>query len=284
MEEAVEEIGVRDEVGKDLLDRDPPAGALVDAEKDLRHPAEREPADDRIVVDPLRCRRAAAFGHGFGILRGYTPAAVTHRPPAPPALAVLDVGFHRHPDLAPRRVLACIDATGRRAVPFRYGAPGTGAGARHRTMLLAAGSGRASASSRPRRGPRSSRESRGGRARSRAAIVRAFRWLVAHAERFGIRVVLCPLGDDAERRGDKSEVPALVAALAARRVVVVAAAGWDPANEVVSPARSPHAIGVGGWDVADDRPARGPRVGVVEGFLKPDFLAPAVPPAVPCLF
>jgi subtilisin family serine protease len=209
---------------------------------------------------------------------------VTTRSPAPAALAVLDVGFHRHPDLAARRVLACIDATGRRAVPFRYGAPGTGAEHGTRTMLLAAGSGRASGLVSP--APRSPvvlvKVGEGGRV-PRAAIVRAFRWLVSHAERFGIRVVLCPLGDDAERRGDKSEVPALVATLAARRVVVVAAAGWDPANEVVSPARSPHAIGVGGWDVADDRPARGPRVGVVEGFLKPDFLAPAVPLDVPCL-
>ena len=76
----------------------------------------------------------------------------------------------------------------------------------------------------------------------RAAIVRAFRWLLAHGGRWGIRVVLCPFGDDPEIRGEKSEVPALVAALAARGLVVVAAAGWDPANEVISPARSPRAI------------------------------------------
>ena len=74
VEEAVEEVGVRDEVGEDLLDRDPAAGALVDTEKDLRHPAEREPADDRVVVDPLR-RRRAAFGHDPGILRG--PRAIS---------------------------------------------------------------------------------------------------------------------------------------------------------------------------------------------------------------
>jgi hypothetical protein len=78
-------------------------------------------------------------------------------------------------------------------------------------------------------------------------------------------------------------VPGLVADLAARGLVVVAAAGWDPANEVVSPARERGAIAVGGWDLAENRPARGPRVGLVDGVLKPDLLAPAVPLEVPCL-
>ncbi len=208
-----------------------------------------------------------------------TPTAGT-----PPALAVLDVGFFRHPDLTARRVLACVDATGRRVVPFRYGARGTGAEHGTRTLLLAAGSGRASGlvSSAPRAKVVLVKVGEGGRV-PRAAIVRAFRWLLAHGARYGIRVVLCPFGDDPERRGERSEVPALVAKLAARGFVVVAAAGWDPANEVISPARSPHAIAVGGWDVARDRPARGPRVGVVRGILKPDLLAPAVPIDVPCL-
>lgn len=205
--------------------------------------------------------------------------------PSPsPVLAVLDVGFFRHPDLTARRVLACVDVTGRRAVPFRYGAPGTGAEHGTRTALLAAGSGRASGLVSP--APRAKvvlvKVGEGGRV-PRAAIVRAFRWLLAHGDPLGIRVVLCPFGDDAERRGSRSDVPGLVAELAARGFVVVAAAGWDPANEVISPARSPHAIAVGGWDLADDRPARGPRVGLVEGILKPDLLAPAVPLEVPCL-
>ena len=201
-----------------------------------------------------------------------------------PVLAVLDVGFFRHPDLTARRVIGCFDATGRRVLPFRYGAKGTGAEHGTRTMLLAAGSGRASGLVSP--APRAKvvlvKVGEGGRV-PREAIVRAYRWLLAHAARYAIRVVLCPFGDDPEVRGVRSEVPALVEALAARGLVVVAAAGWDPANEVISPARSPHAIAVGGWDLADNRPARGPRVGVVGGVLKPDLLAPAVPLEVPCL-
>jgi subtilisin family serine protease len=203
---------------------------------------------------------------------------------SPPVLAVLDVGFYRHPDLATRRVRACVDATGRRAVEFRYGARGTGAEHGTRTLLLAAGSGHASGLVSP--APRAKvvlvKVGEGGRV-PRAAIVRAFRWLLAHAGRFGIRVVLCPFGDDPEVPGERSEVPALVAKLAANGLVVVAAAGWDPANEVISPARERGAIAVGGWDVAENRPARGPRVGVVAGILKPDLLAPAVPLDVPCL-
>jgi serine protease AprX len=204
--------------------------------------------------------------------------------PRPPVLAVLDVGFFRHPDLTARRVLLCVDVTGRRPVPFRYGANGTGAEHGTRTLLLAAGSGRASGLVSP--APRAKvvlvKVGEGGRV-PRETIVRAFRWLLAHGDRWGVRVVLCPFGDDPEVRGHRSEVPGLVAALAARGFVVVAAAGWDPANEVISPARSPHAIAVGGWDVEGNRPARGPRVGVVGGVLKPDLLAPAVPLEVPCL-
>jgi hypothetical protein len=202
----------------------------------------------------------------------------------PPVLAILDVGFFRHPDLTARRVRGCFDATGRRVVPFRYGAAGTGAEHGTRTMLLAAGSGRASGlvSPAPRAGVLLLKVGEGGRV-PRAAIVRAFRWLLAHGPHRGVRVVLCPFGDDPETRRERSEVPALVEALAARGLVVVAAAGWDPANEVISPARSPGAIAVGGWDVAARRPARGPRVGRVGGVLKPDLLAPAVPLDVPCL-
>jgi hypothetical protein len=203
----------------------------------------------------------------------------------PPVLAVLDVGFHRHPDLTARRVLACVDVTGRRAAPFCYGARGTQAEHGTRTLLLAAGSGRASGLVSP--APRAKvvlvKVGEGGRV-PRAAIVRAFCWLLSRGDRFDVRVVLCPFGDDAETRGDRSEVPALVAKLADRGFVVVAAAGWDPANEVISPARSPHVIAVGGWDLAEGRPARGPRVGFVEGVLKPDLLAPSVPLEVPCLF
>jgi hypothetical protein len=117
----------------------------------------------------------------------------------------------------------------------------------------------------------------------REAIARAFRWLLARGAAFGVRVVVCPFGDDPERRGARSEIPALVRALDESRVVVVAAAGWDPAGACVSPASSPHAIGVGGWDVEAKCPSRGPRVGLVGGVLKPDLLAPAVPLLVPSL-
>lgn len=205
--------------------------------------------------------------------------------PRAPVLAVLDVGFYRHPDLAARRVRACVDATGRRVVPFRYGAKGTGAEHGTRTLLLAAGSGRASGLVSP--APRAKvvlvKVGEGARV-PRGAIVRAFRWLLATGARLSVRVVLCPFGDDPEIRGHRSEVPGLLGSLAAHGFVVVAAAGWDPANEVISPARSPHAIGVGGWDLSGHRPARGPRVGRVAGVLKPDLLAPSVPLDVPCLY
>ncbi|MCM3877223.1 MAG: S8/S53 family peptidase [Thermoanaerobaculia bacterium] len=201
-----------------------------------------------------------------------------------PAIAILDVGFVKHPDLPARRVIACRDTTGRRVVPFRYGDPRSFAEHGTRTMLLAAGDGRGSGLVSPSPRARVVLMKVGQDHRvPRQAIVRAFRWLLARGAAYGIRVVLCPFGDDPERRGVRSEIPSLVRALDDRGVVVVAAAGWDPAGACVSPASSRHAIGVGGWDVEAKRPARGPRVGVIGGVLKPDLLAPAVPLHVPSL-
>jgi hypothetical protein len=202
----------------------------------------------------------------------------------PPSIAVLDVGFVKHPDMPARRVIACRDATGRRVVPFRYGDPRFFAEHGTRTMLLAAGDGHGSGlvSPFPRARVVLLKVGQGHRV-PRQAIVRAFRWLLARGSAYGVRVVLCPFGDDPERRGHRSEVPSLVRALDDRGIVVVAAAGWDPAGACVSPASSPHAIGVGGWDVEAKCPARGPRVGVIGGVLKPDLLAPAVPLVVPSL-
>lgn len=201
-----------------------------------------------------------------------------------PAIAVLDVGFVKHPDLPARRVIACRDVTGRRVVPFRYGDPRSFAEHGTRTMLLAAGDGHGSGLVSPSPHGRVVLVKVGqGHRVPRQAIVRAFRWVLARGAAYGIRVVLCPFGDDPERRGERSEIPSLVRALDERHIVVVAAAGWDPEGACVSPASSPHAIGVGGWDVEAKRPARGPRVGVVGGVLKPDLLAPAVPLVVPSM-
>ena len=169
-------------------------------------------------------------------------------------------------------------------MPFRYGDPKFFAEHGTRTMLLAAGDGHGSGLVSPCPRARVVLLKVGHEQRvPRVAIARAFRWLLARGSAYGVRVVLCPFGDDPERRGEKSEIPALVKALDERRIVVVAAAGWDPAGACVSPASSRHAIGVGGWDVEDKRPSGGPRVGLVGGILKPDLLAPAVPLLVPSL-
>jgi hypothetical protein len=202
--------------------------------------------------------------------------------PRRPALAVLDVGFTKHPDLPERRLLACRDATRRRVVPFRYGDPATRAEHGTRTMLLAAGDG--SVSALPSLAPDAPvvllRVGEGQRV-PREAIVRAFRWLLAEGPGLGVRVVLCPLGDDPELPGQPSAVPELVRELDEAGLVVVGAAGWDPEGHCVSPASSPYALGVGGWDLERDAPAAGPRVELLSGVLKPDLLAPSTPLAVP---
>jgi len=199
-----------------------------------------------------------------------------------PAIAVLDVGFNLHPDLPARRVIACRDTTGSRVVPFRYGDPKTVAEHGTRTMLLSAGDGRSSGI--PSFAPNARvvllKVGQSGRV-PRESLVRAFHWLLRKGPTLGIRVVVCPLGDDPEEPGTRSPVRDLVKELDAHGLIVVAAAGWDPAGACVSPASSPYAIGVGGWDIEDDVPSMGPRPGLVEGVLKPDLLAPAVPLDVP---
>ena len=200
----------------------------------------------------------------------------------PPALAVLDVGFSRHPDLPGRRVLACRDATGDAVKTFRYGDPETSAEHGTRTMLLSAGDGRSSGI--PSHAPEAPvvlvKVGEGHRV-PRGAIVRALEWLLADGPSLGVRVLLCPFGDDPELPGDPSPVPDLVRRLDEAGVVLLAAAGWDPEAHCVSPASSPHAIGVGGWDLDRDEPAAGPRYESVAGVPKPDLLAPSTPLRVP---
>ncbi len=53
----------------------------------------------------------------------------------------------------------------------------------------------------------------------------------------------------------RAPFPDLVRELDDAGLVVVGAAGWDPEGHCVSPASSPHALGVGGWDLERDAPA-----------------------------
>lgn len=201
-----------------------------------------------------------------------------------PALAVLDVGFTKHPDLPARRVLACRDATESAVPAFRYGDPATFAEHGTRTMLLSAGDGRSSGirSLAPGAPVVLVKVGEGHRV-PRTAIVRAFEWILREGPPFGIRVLLCPFGDDLETPEAPSRVPDLVRELDGAGMVILAAAGWDPEAHCVSPASSPHAIGVGGWDLDRDEPAAGPRFEEVQGVLKPDLLAPSTPLRIPAL-
>ncbi|HEV8269118.1 MAG TPA: S8/S53 family peptidase [Thermoanaerobaculia bacterium] len=206
-------------------------------------------------------------------------------PPKIPSIAVLDVGFFAHPDLDASRVLASRDATRLRVAPFLYGDPRAAAEHGTRTMLLAAGDGRASGlvSASPEAPVVLLKVGHGKRA-PRVAIARALRWLVRNARELALGVVLLPLGDDPDEPGEPpSPVPSLVEALDRKGIVVVAAAGWDPDGACVSPASSPHVIAVAGYDLEKEAPFSGPRTEKIGGVLKPDLLAPGSPLPVPSL-
>ena len=69
VEEAVEEVGIRRDVGQDLLERHRAAGLLVHGLEDLGHAPERDPAHHAVMVDALgHPRRARRGRHSFSNL------------------------------------------------------------------------------------------------------------------------------------------------------------------------------------------------------------------------
>lgn len=79
-------------------------------------------------------------------------------------------------------------------------------------------------------------------------LVRALRWLLAEHVTLGIRVVNVSLGVGADMTADGAQTDDLIAALVARGVSVIVAAGNDGDRSLSIPATAPSAITVGGID------------------------------------
>ena len=119
------------------------------------------------------------------------------------------------------------------------------------------------------------------------SIVRALRWIGAHAGEFGIRVVnLSVCGDQPVMDGP---IDGAIQELSAAQVTVVAAAGNGGQRMLVPPATSEHALTVGGLDDHNTIPREDsevwhsnfgePRAGV----QKPEVVAPSVWVVAPLL-
>jgi serine protease AprX len=211
--------------------------------------------------------------------------------------AFLDSGFFPHPDLtspsdrilafhdleSPRRVLSAREA------PFDSDWHGT------QTSVVAAGNGFLSGG--VYRGLACEarlvlvKVGRNGRVRDED-LARAFEWILAHRNRYGIRVVNVSLGADRDEPLSSNRVNQLAEEAVARGIVLVAAAGNSGCTNrphSLPPATAPSAVTVGGYDDASDPSLSrlslycssfGP---TADGLSKPELIALASGVAAPIL-
>ncbi|MBI1802628.1 MAG: S8 family serine peptidase, partial [Chloroflexi bacterium] len=206
--------------------------------------------------------------------------------------AFLDSGFDPHPDLTrpANRIKGYVDATGAEPVEkASFKRPHVSSWHGLMTTGVALGNGYMSGDGRPYRGVASHAHAvlvKTGNQRGRRIhekdIGRALRWVLAHHERYAIRVVNISLGGDQPPSGPLGEVDELVEQAVARGIVVVAAAGNGGAPRIVSPASAPSAITVGGLDDQNSLDRRHHRMyhsnygrGVGD-TPKPELIAPAI--------
>ncbi len=212
-------------------------------------------------------------------------------------IAFLDSGFYPHPDLVrPRnRILAHVDARPSEPVEKPHFKKPHGS-SWHGLMTSCVGAGNGFMSNHTYRGVASEANlvlvktgNRRGRRIHESDIHRALSWVIAHRERFGLRVVNISLGGDRVSNGQISDLDRLVEKAVDEGLVVVTAAGNSGARGIVPPASAPSAITVGGLD---DQNSLDPRLhrmyhssygAGARGARKPDVIAPAIWLAAPML-
>jgi serine protease AprX len=123
-------------------------------------------------------------------------------------------------------------------------------------------------------------------------LVRAFEWILAHRQRYGIRVLNVSLGGNRDDPLPSNRVNRLAEEVAAAGIVLVAAAGNSGCTNMphsLPPATAPSAITVGGYDDANDPSLSrlslycssfGP---TADGLAKPELVALASGVAAPIL-
>ncbi len=121
-------------------------------------------------------------------------------------------------------------------------------------------------------------------------IARAFEWLLANYERFGVRIVNVSLGGDQDLSLPESRVNQLAEEAVSRGLIVVAAAGNSGGqvdHSALPPASAPSVITVGGYH--DWRSEEGHAFTLYassfgstpDGLAKPELIAPAMEVAAP---
>jgi serine protease AprX len=212
-------------------------------------------------------------------------------------LAFLDSGFYPHPDLTQldNRILCHVDATSAEAIEnTRFNQPHITSWHGLMTSSVAAGNGFMSEGLYRGIAYQASlvlvkTGHLSGRGIREADITRALKWVVANQQRYNIRIVNISLGGDIPANGKLSELDRLVERAVAQGMVVVAAAGNDGIERLVSPASAPAAITVGGLDHRNSLDRRLWRMypsnygRLANKKTKPEIIAPAAWLAAPML-
>jgi len=127
---------------------------------------------------------------------------------------------------------------------------------------------------------------------SEAQIQEGLEWVLAHAEKFQIRIVNISAGGDQEESYLTNHLSRTVERCARAGITVVCAvgnAGYIPGHPVLPPASAPSCIAVGGLDDRNslDRARRGMYRSsygpTIDGFQKPEVIAPGIWVAAPIL-
>lgn len=113
-------------------------------------------------------------------------------------------------------------------------------------------------------------------------LAKAIHWAIAHQKQYRIRILNLSVTDDWANSYRENEVDQAIQKAQAAGIVVVVAAGNDEHALVKAPANSPHAITVGGLDDHNtllplDQSWYPSTYGTtIDGFQKPDLIAPAI--------
>ncbi|MBM3461887.1 MAG: serine protease [Armatimonadetes bacterium] len=203
-------------------------------------------------------------------------------------IAMLDAGFSAHPDLTQptSRILAYYDATGEgdtfeaSTVEARW--HGT------QTSVVAAGNGWLSGGTYAGIACDASvvlvKVGRDNDV-AEAHMAEAFRWVLAHRETYGIRVVNVSVTTGDDRPYEQDEVDRLAEEAVRQGIVVVAAAGNLLGRVPFPPSNAPSVITVGGYyDLDPSRPLYDACAGLTaDQLLKPELIAPSAGIAAPIL-
>lgn len=209
-------------------------------------------------------------------------------------VAFLDSGFYPHPDLITpvNRVLAYEDLAGERRDLFTNEPSEAWQWHGTQTSVVAAGNGQLSDGAYRGLAHESQlvlvKASERGRI-TEDKIAQGIRWLIAHRERYNIRVLNISLGGDDDVPCSQSIIDQAAEEAISHGIVVIAAAGNSGAEgrHSIPPANSPSVITVGGYtdhNQLNKRDLYHSNFGATaDGTVKPEIVAPAMWVAAPIL-